>query len=234
MKEIKIAHLYYDLMNLYGENGNTRVLVKAFEDQGVKASVYFLSLEDKIEFDKYDIFYIGTGSEENQLLVNANLLKYKDNIKKCIDNNKYFIVTGNALELFGKHIELLDGNKLNTLGIFDYYCKETDFRIIGEQVYTTTLFDKKVIGFQNRSTTMFNCNSNLFNVITGTGYVPKNNYEGIKYNNFIGTYLLGPLLVRNPYLLKFIVKDILKDEYKDIDDEYMLIAYNEYIKNFID
>ena len=35
MKTIKIAHLYYDLMNLYGENGNIRFLKKKLEDEGL-------------------------------------------------------------------------------------------------------------------------------------------------------------------------------------------------------
>ena len=33
MKKIKIAHLYYDLMNLYGENGNVRYLKKKLEER---------------------------------------------------------------------------------------------------------------------------------------------------------------------------------------------------------
>ena len=50
MKKFKIAHLYYDLMNLYGENGNVRYLVKQLERQGIDAEVHFLSMEEKIDF----------------------------------------------------------------------------------------------------------------------------------------------------------------------------------------
>ena len=69
MKKIKIAHLYYDLMNLYGENGNIRYLVKSLGEQGIDVEVHFLSMEDKIDFKKYDFYYIGMGSEENKMLV---------------------------------------------------------------------------------------------------------------------------------------------------------------------
>ena len=41
---IKILHLYYDLMNLYGENANSKVLVKALENQNVKVQVDFKSI----------------------------------------------------------------------------------------------------------------------------------------------------------------------------------------------
>lgn len=235
MKTIKIAHLYYDLMNLYGENGNTRVLCKAFEKQGLEVSVHFLTIDDKISFDAYDIYYIGTGSEENQVFVNHDLLKYKKEIKEAIEKGKFFIVTGNAIELFGKQINRLDGTALKTLNVFDYECNVTDFRIIGEQYYSSTLLDKKIIGFQNRQTVMKNCYDNLFNVIKGTGYQPKVMFEGVHKNNFFGTYLLGPLLVRNPYVLDVIVKQVLSSKnikYTSLEEDVMYKAYHEYLKNF--
>ena len=41
----------------------------------------------------------------------------------------------------------------------------------------------------------------LFTVRKGYGNDLKDEHEGIHYKNFFGTYLLGPLLIRNPYLL---------------------------------
>jgi len=84
MEKIKIAHLYYDIMNLYGENGNVRFLKKKFEDQGIKADVYFLSMEDEIDFKEYDFYYIGAGTDNNKKIVLNNLIKYPDKIKDAI------------------------------------------------------------------------------------------------------------------------------------------------------
>ena len=48
MKTFKIVHLYYDLMNLYGENGNVRYLSKKLEEQDL--IIYFHDEEgDKIK-----------------------------------------------------------------------------------------------------------------------------------------------------------------------------------------
>ena len=55
MKTIKIAHLYYDLMNLYGEYGNIIALRDAFKLQGIEANIDKKSLNDTIDFMKYDI-----------------------------------------------------------------------------------------------------------------------------------------------------------------------------------
>ena len=52
MEKIKIAHIYYDLMNLYGESGNIIALEKAFENQDMYTEIVKLSINDKIDFNK--------------------------------------------------------------------------------------------------------------------------------------------------------------------------------------
>ena len=46
-----------------------RYLKNRLEEQDIKVEVSFLSIDDKIDFKEYDLFYLGSGSEENQLLV---------------------------------------------------------------------------------------------------------------------------------------------------------------------
>ena len=58
-KIIKIAHLYYDLLNLYGESGNVMALKRFIERVNIETEVHFLTIGDKIDFSKYDIFFIG-------------------------------------------------------------------------------------------------------------------------------------------------------------------------------
>ena len=86
--KIKIAHLYYDLMNLYGENGNVRALKKYFEQENVECEIHFLTINDIINFNDFDLYYIGMGSEKSQELVIEDLKKYKKEIKEAINNNK--------------------------------------------------------------------------------------------------------------------------------------------------
>ena len=54
MKTINVAHLYYDLMNLYGESGNLLALKKHLENQQVKVKITNLSIEDDLDFSKCD------------------------------------------------------------------------------------------------------------------------------------------------------------------------------------
>ncbi len=235
MEKIKIAHLYYDLMNLYGEIGNIMALEKGFNDQDMFTEVTNLTIGDKIDFNKYDIYYMGSGSEENQLLVINDILKYKDKINNAINNGKHFIFTGNSYEILGRYIEKINGEKISTLEIFDFYSKEVDKRIIGEEIVECDLFKETVIGFQNRQCVLNNKNNHLFSVIEGFSDNYKSHYEGIHFKNLYATYNLGPLLIRNPLFKDYIIKEVLEKKdilYQSIStvDEK---AYNEYIKNFI-
>lgn len=230
--KITIVHLYYDLMNLYGESGNIKALKKQLEDQGIDVSIKFLTIDDELDFNNYDVVYMGMGTLENQKIVLKHLLKYKNDIKKYILDNKFFIATGNAYELFGKYI--IDKKKIKTLGIFNYTSKIEDFRMVDECIFKTDLIKNYVIGFQNQGSVIKDNKNHLFEVIKGIGSYPKSEYEGYHEYNFYGTYLIGPLLIRNPELLKYIVKKIINS--KDPDFKFKRFnlklennAYNEFV-----
>lgn len=223
MKTIKIAHLYYDLMNYYGEQGNVLALKTAIEYAGFKVNIKTLSVDDEIDFEKYDIFYMGMGTKRNQEIVRKDILKYKDKIENVIDK-KMFIMTGNSYELFGKKI---DDKKC--LGIFNFESKTTD-RIVGEQVFKSDIIKQTIIGFQNRFSSNNIKDDYLFEVIKGTGNDSESKVEGIHKNNFFGTYLLGPILIRNPYFKDALLKYIGIDKVNTKLVDYK--AYHEYLKNF--
>ncbi len=223
MKTIKIAHLYYDLMNYYGEQGNVLALKTAIEYAGFKVNVKTLSVDDEIDFEKYDIFYMGMGTKRNQEIVRKDILKYKDKIENVIDK-KMFIMTGNSYELFGKKI---DDKKC--LGVFNFESKTTD-RIVGEQIFKSDIIKETIIGFQNRFSSNNIKDDYLFEVIKGTGNDSESKVEGIHKNNFFGTYLLGPILIRNPYFKDALLKYIGIDKVNTKLIDYK--AYHEYLKNF--
>ena len=224
--KITIAHLYYDLLNLYGECGNVRILKKILEEQNVDVVVKFLTVDDKLNFEDYDFVYMGMGIEDNLKIANKHLKKYKKDIQKYIEDGKYFICTGNSYELFGKEIAF-ESETIKTLGIFDYKSKILEERKIMEISAKPDMIDKELIGFMNTGSTNDNEKENFLKNINNT-----DENEGIIYKHFIGTYLIGPLLVRNPELLKLIVKKIIKEKdskyrLKKINLDFLEKAYND-------
>lgn len=229
MKPIKIAHLYYDLMNLYGEIGNIRALEMSLKRQGAKVIVDNVSKSSKIDFNKYDFIYVGCGTNSSLEIARADILRYKTELKK-ICKKKFIIATGNALCLFGTSIDSKEA-----LDIFNFKSRTIRSRIVGEQLYKTYLTDGFIIGFQNRSTIIDNNENHLFEVINGNADNQKSKFEGIHINNFYGTQTIGPILIRNPHLLNKIIRDFFDEHnypYKEIYDTPEYKAYFEYLKNF--
>ena len=237
---INVLHLYYDLLNLYGENANARCIVHNLELNDIKVNIDLKSIKDNINFDKYDIIYIGSGSEDNLLLALNDLKNRKKELEDYIKKNKYLLLTGNSMDLFGKYIKI-NNEKIDALKIFDYYTElisESKFknastdRIVGEISATTKLIDKKIIGFQNRCDLNYNIKTPLFKIEEKFSNDSKSKNEGFTQNNVYATHIIGPLLIRNPYFTDYILEKLCKEKnlkYKSMDD-LAIKAYKKYLE----
>lgn len=236
--KITIGHLYYDILNLYGESGNILALKYALEKQGIDVFIQELSISDELNLNDLDFVYMGCGTEQNQLIALEHLKKYAPNISQAILNNKMFLVTGNSIELFGSHI-MNKGEKTETLGIFNYYTERTNTRLVSECVFKNDKINDLILGFENHQGITKNVDTALFKVIKGYGDNKDQGNEGYKHNRFYATYLLGPLLARNPMMLEYIVKKLItikeKDfEFKPFELEIVQMAHDKFIEKYND
>ena len=225
---IKVLHLYYDLLNLYGEQGNILALKRAFKNQNVEIEVDYLSVQDKIDFKKYDLVYLGSGSTENLLIALEDIKRHKKELKKYIESKKVLLATGNSYLLFGQKI-----NNLDALGIFDYYAASSEK--MAQESLMELYQEKDIIGFQNREFIVNNKKNHLFKVKEGLCDNLKSEYEGYHEYNFYGTFVIGPILIRNPHFTNKLVKEIMEKNnliYHEYEDKILVDAYNQYIKNF--
>ena len=231
--KLNILHLYYDLMNLYGESGNIKAIEYYLTQQNIKTNIIQKSINDDIDLSHIDLIYIGCSTETNQLIGLNHLKQYKEELKDYIENNKFIIATGNSFELFGKIIH--NNNKeVKGLNIFDYQTIKTEKRIVNEGIFKTNLIKENIIGFQNHNNKIETNNPILLPLKTkGTPI----KCDGYNYKNFYGTYTIGPLLVRNPKLLTYLLNKLIKEKYKDkklkkVDLKLDELAYQEFINNY--
>ena len=195
--KITIGYLYYDLLNLYGDSGNVKALEYHLKEQGVDVEIKYLSINDKKNFKDIDFIYIGSGTEENILTALEDLKKDKKEIEKYINNNKYILSTGNSIELFGNYVII--NKKIKTLGILDYVSMHQD-RIVKDIKIKNDIINEEIIGFENHQ-----------------GKIISTNDDIIREKNFIGTYIIGPILVRNPKLCSKLVHDLILSKDKDFE-----------------
>lgn len=235
--KITIGHLFHDLLNLYGENGNVLALEKAFMQQGIDVEIKNFSIDNEPwNLEDIDILYIGAGTEQNQLLALNILMKYKEDLNQMLKTNKHIISTGNSIELFGKHIKQ-DNEEIHALNLFDYTCERTEKRIVSECLFSYDEIEDKILGFENHAGLITGTTNPLFIVEKGFSSDLKSNVEGFRQNSFYGTYLIGPMLARNPKLLENICKDVILDkdstfEFKPFDFEIEQKAYDRFLSKY--
>ncbi len=228
--KITILHLYCDLLNLYGEIGNIKVLSKHLLDQGIEILVDNKTVGDNIDFSKYDFIYMGSGTEKNQIVALNDIIRYKNELKASIENNAVILATGNSYEIFGQYILDAQQNKNEALNIFNYYAKRDTDRITSDIIYCADFLEHKIIGFINKMSRIYDIEHHLFNVEFGIGDNEQKDFEGIRYKNFFGTSVIGPILVRNPHLLTYLIKLLCTNKdsgfnYSEVNYKYEQKAY---------
>ena len=204
LKKIKILHIYHDLMNLYGDWANTAALAHDMNMHGYKAEINKKSVGDRIDFADCDFVYIGSGTERSQLACMSDIKQYKDLLLKRINDGLPVLATGNSHELFGQSVTDYGANRHEMLGLLDFKTFQLNTRVTGDCICKASFLDDKLAGFINRAGG--NQKSDLerpFFVEPGEGANYSAHAEGIKYKNLLGTYVTGPILVRNPPLLKY-------------------------------
>ena len=205
MSNIKIEILFPEFCNLFGDMYNMKYLKMCMPD----AEFIETALDEVPTFVNEDVnlIYLGPMTENTQEKVINRLLPYKQRIEELIDKNVVFLFTGNAVEVLGKYIENEDGTKIDGLGIFEVYSKR-DMMHRHNSYLIGKYEDIEVIGFKSQFTMMYgdNTNSYFVEVEKGIGINKESKFEGIKKNNFIGTYIIGPILILNPLFTKKIMK----------------------------
>ena len=228
---MKIEILFPEFCNLYGDISNMKYLKKCLPDEEYIET----SIDQKPAFATQDInfIYLGAMTENMQEKVIQKLLPYKEKIEELIEKNTIFLFTGNAIEVLGKYIENEDGSKIEGLGIFDVYAKR-DMMHRHNSLFIGKYEDIEVVGFKSQFSMMYGNieNEYFLQVEKGIGINPESKLEGIKKNNFFGTYLTGPILILNPLFTKKILSIMGVEEPKVAFEEDTVAAYEERLKEF--
>lgn len=228
--KIQIAHLYPELLNLYGDRGNIMSLVYRCEKRGIECEIKEYGLEDIPDFENNDIIFIGGGSDKDQQTVCTALCKYKSALKEYVEKGGVVLAVCGGFELIGSFYKQADGTIIPAAEILNFHTEYSKKRHIGNVVIESTALNTTIVGFENHSGIIVGDGfTPLGKIITGVGSF-NNGYEGIIYKNLIASYLHGPLLPKNPSLCDYIISKALEGKYGEVsleslDDEIELAAH---------
>lgn len=219
MSEIRILHMYADMLDLYGDGGNMEILSYRCAKRGIRCVIDKYSIDsDMPDFSSYDVIYIGGGADLEQQHISADLLKCRDRIKEAYENGTFLFLICGGYQLMGKYYRDADGNEIAGLGLFDYYTiapESRKKRCIGNVVIRTdfTGATVNVVGFENHGGQTQGVATPLGEVLCGNGNCSKSKYEGYFEKNVIATYMHGPCLSKNPELSDYIIGYCLDRKY---------------------
>ncbi len=235
--ELKICHMYPDVLNLYGDRGNVICMVKRLEWRGIEASVTKLPIGDSRSLAGFDLVFIGGGQDFEQQVLLSDLHRGKDReIKAAVEDGVTFLTICGGYQMLGSYYETFDGKRCDFIGALDLYTKGSAKRMIGNYKFqcSPSAGGSTVVGFENHSgkTWLGSGLEPLGRVLSGYGNNGEDGSEGAHYKNVFGTYSHGPLLPKNPEFCDLILKTALERKYgsaelSPLDDGFELLAHDE-------
>ena len=182
--KLKIAHLYPDLLNLYGDSGNVLCREKRLEWRGIEYETDLIFAGSRCNLADYDIIFIGGGQDFEQHLVMEALCRGTDEqLKKAVEEEAVVLAVCGGFHLLGR-----------------YYQTEEKIRVIGFEIHSGRTY----LGKNAKP---------LGKVLLGNGNNGKDKTEGVRYKNVFGTYCHGPILPKNPDFADLLIEKALYRKY---------------------
>jgi CobQ-like glutamine amidotransferase family enzyme len=235
--ELKICHLYPDVLNLYGDGGNIRCLTQRLQWRGVGAEVVKMPIGSTESLAGFDLVFIGGGQDFEQQVLLEDLHRGRDReLIAAAEDGVCMLAICGGYQMLGKYYETHDGKRCDFVGALDLYTVGAKKRMIGNYMYRVPekLGGFTVVGFENHSgkTRLGSGAEALGKVLVGFGNNGEDGEEGAHYKNVFGTYSHGPLLPKNPDFADLLIKTALERKYGraelgPLDDTLELAAHDE-------
>ncbi len=233
--EIKLTHLYPDILNLSADKGNILAIKERCKKRDISFCATKCNLCDEIDFDNTDILLIGGGCEKDKITVNDNLFKIKDKIVEYINDGGLILVFASSYPVIGKSFEV-EGEIHQGLDLINMTTVYDRKRKTGNVILRSDVLSHTIVGFENH------CDKTIYEddvqclgeIIYGSNIGQR---EGVITDNIIGTHLHGPILPKNTHLTDYIIKNALKKEgvmtpLSEIDSSYEEKAHNYILERF--
>ena len=235
--ELKICHLYPDVLNLYGDGGNILCLSRRLQWRGIGVELSKQPIGSLATLSGCDLVFIGGGQDFEQQVLLDDLHRGRDReIKAAIEDGVPFLTICGGYQMLGAYYETYDGKRCDFIGALDLYTLGSKQRMIGNYKFQLEPGDGGgvVVGFENHSgkTRLGSGVRPLGKVLAGFGNNGEDGTEGARYKNVFGTYSHGPLLPKNPELTDRILATALERKYgraelEPLDDRFERTAHDE-------
>lgn len=214
--ELHLCHLYGNLLNTYGDNGNLLMLQYVAKKMGITLTTEIVSIHQEFKADDFDLIFFGGGQDFEQVIVAEDLPTKKEELTRYIENDGLMLAICGGYQLLGHYYIGAHGEQIKGIGALDHYTlSQENNRFIGDTEIYNEEFDETYYGFENHNGMTFlgKGEKPLGKVIQGKGNNGQDQTEGVIYKNVFGSYFHGPILARNEILAKRLILTALKKKY---------------------
>ncbi|MCU7583783.1 MurT ligase domain-containing protein [Adlercreutzia muris] len=213
---VVIAHLLPDLLNLYGDGGNVRILEQRLRWRGIPVEVRRVGHGESIDLSQVDLVFLGGGPDREQKLASEQLLAMKGDLAAYVEGDGPLLAICGGYQILGR--QWLWGDELvEGLGILDMETRRPGTsadRLIDNMVLESPLASHPVVGYENHAgrTYLGEGVEGFGRVVSscGRGNNDDDRVEGARYKNVVGTYSHGPLLSKNPEVADWLLARALE------------------------
>lgn len=193
-------------MNIYGDTGNVLAIRRRAEAHGFSVRVVGVNPGDALPGD-LDLILGGGGQDSGQGRVHEDLLARKAELSDHAIGGTPMLMICGLYQLFGHVFRTHDGAEMTGIGVLDVETFATEQRLIGNIVTYSAQFGE-IIGYENHSghTFLGAGATPLGTVRVGEGNNTRDDSEGARVHNVIGSYLHGSLLPKNPAISDFLIE----------------------------
>jgi CobQ-like glutamine amidotransferase family enzyme len=197
---LRLVWVYPDLLSTYGDRGNLLVLERRARLRGFDVEAAMVNADQRVP-QQADIYLMGGGEDLPQILA-ARRLRADGGLVAAAQGGAVIFAVCAGYQLLGTEFGGEDGQPLPGLEILNIRSGRGQRRGVGEILADVdpSLGVPRLTGFENHQgvTRLGRGVEPLARVVSGVGN--GDGTEGAFAGRVLGTYLHGPVLVRNPGL----------------------------------
>jgi lipid II isoglutaminyl synthase (glutamine-hydrolysing) len=197
---LRLVWVYPDLLSTYGDRGNLLILERRAQLRGIPTEPISVNADQPVPRDG-DIYLLGGGEDLPQILA-ARRLRDDGGLAAAAGRGAVIFAVCAGYQLLGSEFAGEEGQPVPGLDILDMSSGRGERRGVGEILADVdpALGVPRLTGFENHQgvTRPGPSARPLAKVVSGVGN--GDGTEGAYAGRVLGTYLHGPVLVRNPAL----------------------------------
>ena len=197
---LRLVWVYPDLLSTYGDRGNLLILERRAQLRGIPTEPISVNADQSVPREG-DIYLLGGGEDLPQILA-ARRLRDDGGLAAAAGRGAVVFAVCAGYQLLGSEFAGEEGQPVPGLDILDMSSGRGERRGVGEILADVdpALGVPRLTGFENHQgvTRPGPSARPLAKVVSGVGN--GDGTEGAYAGRVLGTYLHGPVLVRNPAL----------------------------------